>query len=180
MSLGQELSALSDSGSKRDISELELIADRLAVILADEREKSCALDYDSESSYDPSVLTEDEEFLDDTDDSCSSDDSYRPYDSDSDGSEDSDSEDSDSEDSDSEDSGSEDSDSEDSDSEDSDSEDSGSEDSGSEDSDSGDGDYNNFNNPKDLIKMDYECITEDTTCYSEPLIGGSLKISKRR
>jgi hypothetical protein len=103
MSLGQELSALSGSGSKRDVSELELIADRLAVFSADEREKPCALGYDSESSYDPSVLTEDEEFLDDTDDSCSSDDSYRPYHSEDSESEDSESEDGDSEDSDSED-----------------------------------------------------------------------------
>jgi hypothetical protein len=127
MSLGQELSALSGSGSKRDVSELELIADHLAVFSADEREKPCALGYDSESSYDPSVLTEDEEFLDDTDDS------YRPYHS-----EDSESENSESEDSESEDSKSEDGDSEDSDSEDSESE---------------DGDYNNSNNSKDLTKI---------------------------
>jgi hypothetical protein len=162
MSLGQELSASSDSESESDISELKLIPNILALLSANERDKPCALGYDSESSYDPSVLTEDEEFLDDTDDSCSSNDSYRPYDSDSD---------------DSDDNGSEDDDSGDDDFEDGD----------SGDDDSEDGDSNGYNSPNDLTKIvdcsnriDYKCTTEDTTCHSEPLIDGTLKTSKRR
>jgi hypothetical protein len=177
MSLGQELSASSDSESESDISELKLIPNILALLSANERDKPCALGYDSESSYDPSVLTEDEEFLDDTDDSCSSNDSYRPYDSDSDDSDDNGSEDSDSEDGDSEDGDSEDDDSGDDDFEDGD----------SGDDDSEDGDSNGYNSPNDLTKIvdcsnriDYKCTTEDTTCHSEPLIDGTLKTSKRR
>jgi hypothetical protein len=54
---------LSDS----DISELELATDGRAALSTDEDETSDGSDFGSESSYDPSVLTEDEEFIDDAD-----------------------------------------------------------------------------------------------------------------
>jgi hypothetical protein len=78
---------LSDS----DISELELAADGRAAMSTDEDETSDGSDYDSESSYDPSVLTEDEEFIDDSDGSSSvaSSDTYE-FDESSDSADDSD------------------------------------------------------------------------------------------
>jgi hypothetical protein len=60
-----------DTLSDSDISELELTADGRAAVSTDEDETSDGSDYGSESSYDPSVLTEDEEFIDDSDGSSS-------------------------------------------------------------------------------------------------------------
>jgi hypothetical protein len=60
-----------DTLSDSDISELELAADGRAAMLIDKDETSDGSDYGSESSYDPLVLTEDEEFIDDSDGSSS-------------------------------------------------------------------------------------------------------------
>jgi hypothetical protein len=57
--------------SDSDMSELELAADGRAAVSTDEDETSDGSDFGSESSYDPSVLTEDEEFIDDADGSSS-------------------------------------------------------------------------------------------------------------
>jgi hypothetical protein len=61
------LLTLSDS----NISELELAADGRAAMSTDEDETSDGSSFGSESSYDPSVLTEDEEFIDDSNGSSS-------------------------------------------------------------------------------------------------------------
>jgi hypothetical protein len=70
-----------DTLSESDISDLELAAHTLTVVSDDEHETSALSDYDSESSYDPSILTDDEDFIDDGDDSDISDDSNDSSDS---------------------------------------------------------------------------------------------------
>jgi hypothetical protein len=60
-----------DTLSDSDISELAHAANGRAAISTDDGESSDGSDFGSESSYDPSVLTEDEEFIDDADASSS-------------------------------------------------------------------------------------------------------------
>jgi hypothetical protein len=68
-----EQSFACDALSESDISELELAANSPEVFSDDEPNTSEASSYDSESSYDPSIMTEDEEFIDDSNDSENSD-----------------------------------------------------------------------------------------------------------
>jgi hypothetical protein len=76
---------LHDVMFESEISELDLTCDGISGADTDEHETSESSDFSSESDYDPSVTTDDENFIDDSSDFCSAANSEVSYDPDDSG-----------------------------------------------------------------------------------------------